>query len=198
MPKRLMMAADARFERRHIASVADKIRYLAAERPSAAFSLPQQDTSAKKRGAFKKTAAAHTYIMVKIRYAAFCAVAALCALLCACNISADSSLKELTHPCVTRYECTYARWGETDFLDDFDYIRITLLDTEKMALEYKKTGESAHSYECSYALDEKTGEFTAEAGALGIKFKEKIKIEDGEFTVSLPLMGRQLIMKFQS
>lgn len=136
--------------------------------------------------------------MVKIRYAAFCAVAALCALLCACNISADSSLKELTHPCVTRYECTYARWGETDFLEEFDYIRITLLDTEKMALEYKKTGESAHSYECSYVLDEKTGELTAEAGVLGIKFKEKIKIEDGKFTVSLPLMGRQLIMKFQS
>lgn len=136
--------------------------------------------------------------MVKIRYAAFCAVAALCALLCACNINADSSLKELTHPCVTRYECTYARWGETDFLEEFDYIRVTLLDTEKMALEYKKTGESAHSYECSYTLDEKTGELTAEAGALGIKFKEKIKIEDGKFTVSLPLMGRQLIMKFQS
>ena len=119
--------------------------------------------------------------MVKIRYAAFCAVAALCALLCACNISTDSSLKELTHPCVTRYECTYARWGETDFLEEFDYIRITLLDTEKMALEYKKTGE-----------------LTAEAGALGIKFKEKIKIEDGKFTVSLPLMGSPLIMKFQS
>ena len=44
-----MMAADARFERRHIVSAADKIRYLAAERPSAAFSLPQQDKSVKKR-----------------------------------------------------------------------------------------------------------------------------------------------------
>lgn len=136
--------------------------------------------------------------MVKIRYAAIAVLAALCATLCACGMSADSSLKELTHPCITRYECTYARWGESDFLDDFDYIRITLLDTEKMALEYKKTGEDAHSYECSYALDEKTGEFTAEAGALGIKLREKIKIENGKFTVSLPLMGRQLIMKFQS
>lgn len=193
-----MMAADARFERRHIVSAADIIRYLAAERPSAAFLCRNKIRAQKSAQAFKKPGAAHTYIMVKIRYAAFCAVAALCALLCACNISADSSLKELTHPCVTRYECTYARWGETDFLEEFDYIRITLLDTEKMALEYKKTGESAHSYECSYTLDEKTGEFTAEAGALGIKFREKIKIEDGKFTVSLPLMGRQLIMKFQS
>lgn len=193
------MAADARFERRHIVSAADKkFKYFAAEHPSAAFLCRNRIKAQKNAQAFKKNAAAHTYIMVKIRYAAFCAVAALCALLCACNISADSSLKELTHPCVTRYECTYARWGETDFLEEFDYIRITLLDTEKMALEYKKTGESAHSYECSYTLDEKTGEFTAEAGALGIKFREKIKIEDGEFTVSLPLMGRQLIMKFQS
>ena len=136
--------------------------------------------------------------MVKIRYAAFCAVAALCALLCACTTTANMSTKELTHPALDRAACAYAPGGDTDYLSEFVLLRITTLDTEKMALEYIKTGESAHSYECSYTLDEKTGEFTAEAGALGIKFREKIKIEDGEFTVSLPLMGRQLIMKFQS
>ena len=119
--------------------------------------------------------------MFKLKIAAAAEIIALCAPLCACSISADSSLKELTDPYITRYECTRAEWGGQNFLDGYDYVRITLLDRENMELSYKKTGE-----------------LKAGAGAPGIEFTEEIKIENGKFTISLPLLGRELIMQFES
>ena len=107
-------------------------------------------------------------------------------------------LIEGTDPYITRYECTRAEWDGKNFLDEFDYVRITLLDKESMAFEYKKTGEKAHSYKCAYEYDDKTGELKAGAGALDIEFTEEIKIENGKFTISLPLLGRELIMQFES
>ena len=136
--------------------------------------------------------------MFKLKIAAAAAIIALCAPLCACSISADSSLKELTDPYITRYECTRAEWGGQNFLDGYDYVRITLLDRENMELSYKKTGEDAHSYRCAYEYDDKTGELKAGADAPGIEFTEEIKIENGKFTISLPLLGRELIMQFES
>lgn len=141
--------------------------------------------------------------MVKLKYATFKYAAAaglfaICLLFCACNISADSSLKELTDPYITQYECTYAHWGETDFLEGFEYIRITLTDANNMELSYKKKGEKEHKHNCSYEYDEKTGELKAQSGALGIEFKESVIIKEGKFTIALLLMGRELIMKFES
>ncbi len=136
--------------------------------------------------------------MRKIITAAVIAVISLCALLCACNISADSSLKELTKPYITRYECTRAEWGGQNFLDGYEYIRITLADESNMELSYKKPGESEHKFNCRYNYDQTTGELTAEGTALGIKMRESVKIENGKFTISLPLLGKQLVMDFES
>ena len=137
--------------------------------------------------------------MKKMRYAT--AAAALCLPLCclsACKDIADSSLKELTKPYITRYECVLAEWGGNNFLEDFDYIRITLNDSTNMELAYKKTGESEHTFECAYTYDDDTGILRAEGTALGVKHTESVKIEDGKFTISFPLMGKQLVMRFES
>ena len=97
--------------------------------------------------AFKNSAAAHIYNMsdlLKIKIAATSALAAACVFLCSCTIDTNSSLKELTDPYITRYECTYAAWGDKEFLDEFDYIRITLTDKENMELINIKCHDIRH------------------------------------------------------
>ena len=136
--------------------------------------------------------------MVKLKIAAAAALAAACATLCACTIDTNSSIKELTDPYITRYECTYAAWGDQEFLEEFDYIRITLTDKEKLELSYKKKGDMPRVHTCRYSFDEKTGELTAEGGALGVKFKERVLIENGKFTIAFPISGKEFILRFQS
>ena len=136
--------------------------------------------------------------MVKLKIAAAAALVAACATLCACTIDTNSSIKELTDPYITRYECTYAAWGDQEFLEEFDYIRITLTDKEKLELSYKKKGDMPRVHTCRYSFDEKTGELTAEGGALGVKFKERVLIENGKFTIAFPISGKELILRFQS
>ena len=136
--------------------------------------------------------------MVKLKIAAAAALAAACATLCACTIDTNSSIKELTDPYITRYECTYAAWGNQEFLEEFDYIRITLTDKEKLELSYKKKGDMPRVHTCRYSFDEKTGELTAEGGALGVKFKERVLVENGKFTIAFPISGKELILRFQS
>lgn len=136
--------------------------------------------------------------MKKLKYAAAVAAIVLCALFSACSAGTSGSLKELTHPYIATYECTRAEWGGQDFLDGFDYIRIVLSDEKNMELKYKKQDEAERSYKCEYSYNEKTGEFATGTGALGIKFREKIVLENGKFTISLPLLGKQLVMQFES
>ena len=146
--------------------------------------------------------AAHTNGMRYRRFTAFIIIvcaAALCLMIpCACRIEADSSLKELTHPYITRYECTSATYGGDDILGSFDYIRITLLDDEVLELAFKPKDGKARVYKSSYTFDENTHELCSEIGALGVKVKEKVIVENGKFTISFPLRGKQLILKFES
>lgn len=124
--------------------------------------------------------------------------AALCVIMpCACRIEADSSLKELTHPYITRYECTSAAYGGEDILGGFEYIRITLLDESRLELAFRQKGGRAHAVKSGYTFDEDTHELCAEIGALGVKVKERVIVENGRFTISLPLRGKQLILNFE-
>ena len=146
--------------------------------------------------------AAHTNSMKYRRFAAIvfivCA-AALCLMIpCACHINADSSLKELTHPYSTRYECTSATYGGEDIMGGFEYIRITLLDDSELELAFKPKGGKARAVKSNYTFDEETHELCAEIGALGVKVKESVIVENGKFTISFPLRGKQLIMNFES
>ncbi len=136
--------------------------------------------------------------MKNLKIFAVIAAAALCALFAACTIDTSGSLKELSNPYVNQYECTSATLGGEDILGQFDYIRVLLTDESNMQIQYKRKGQSAHSENCRYRYDEETHELTAEAGILGFKLRESVKIENGQFTLTIPISGRQLIMKFSS
>lgn len=124
-------------------------------------------------------------------------MALTCILLCAFTFDKQSSLKNLTHPYINTYECTAAQLGKEDLLEQYEYFKITFLDEKQLELSFKrKKGGKQHTYRCDYQYDEKTSEFSAELGILGYKFRQTTKISNGKFTISMPILGKPLLMNF--
>lgn len=118
-------------------------------------------------------------------------------LLPACSMDMDGSIKSITKPYIAQYKCVEARLGKDDLLEKHDFIYITLLDGKELEVSFKPKNGEKHSFKCPYSFNPKTRELSGEAGILGFQFKEKVIVENGEFTISKPLGGRQLVMKFQ-
>ncbi len=123
--------------------------------------------------------------------------ATACVFLCAFTFDKDSSLKDLTHPYINTYECTAARLGNEDLLEQYEYFRITLLDEKELEVSFKrKRFGKKHIYRCNYTFNPKTRELSAELGILGYRFKQTTKISNGKFTISMPVFGKPLLMNF--
>ena len=117
---------------------------------------------------------------------------------CAFKIDENSSIKDITPPYINPYECHTATLGQTDILCGYDYIRLIIGESNSLTLLTKpKNGEE---YACfgTYAYDSATGELTADIGVLGYKMKPTTKIERGRFTITMPVLNRQLIMSFEA
>lgn len=123
---------------------------------------------------------------------------AVCLFLCAFTFDANSSVKSLTKPYITTYECTDARLGDENLLEKYDYLKLTFLDDKQLEVSFKKKKGKKHSYVCNYDYNEDTKSFKAELGIFGFKFKQETKIENGKFTLSMPMLGKPLIMNFSS
>ncbi len=140
---------------------------------------------------------AHTLLMKKASACALfiCALAFIFA--CAFTTDPASSLKSLTKPYAATYECTRATLGDKDLLEDYDYFKIIISDTDTLTLEMRKSGGKKSIFKCPCSYDEKTGCLTAEAGILGFSYKQKTKIENGKFVISMPILSKQLTMLFE-
>lgn len=131
------------------------------------------------------------------------AIIALClCILPACETSTQSftksSIKTITKPYIAQYECVEARFGEDNLLEYYDYIKIVLLNKNNLEVLYKlKDGEKT-SITGNYEIDPETREIEAEIGILGYEFKEKVKVEKGEFVISHIVMKKELYMKFKA
>lgn len=133
----------------------------------------------------------------QVLIALICIALCVVSLLPACSMSAEGSIKSLTKPYIAQYKCIEATLGEEDLLAKHDFIYITLLDDEELEVSFKLKGGSKHNFRFPYEFNEDTRELSGEAGILGYKFKERVKVENGEFTISKALGKRQLVMKFQ-
>lgn len=129
---------------------------------------------------------------------------ALCALvilllssLSACSIPTDGSIKSITKPYIAEYECVEARLGNMDLLEKYDYITITLVDKSEMLVSFKPKDGEKKSFKGEYSLNPETRELTGSAGILGASFKEKVKIENGGFTITQTALAMPLVMKFK-
>ncbi len=136
--------------------------------------------------------------MKKKIFAVMLAAVTACLFLCAFTFDSDSSVKSLTKPYIATYDCTYAQLGKEDLLEKYEYLKITFLDDKQLEVSFKRKKGKRHAYVSDYVYDDKTGEIKAEIGILGFKFRQATKIENGKFNLSMPILGRQLIMQFSS
>lgn len=122
-------------------------------------------------------------------------------LLPACSTSQASgtsgSLKSITKPYIGEYECVEAHLGETNLLEKYEFITISLLDNKKMEVSYKPKIGKKKTFEGAYEVNPDTREFTGEVGILGVRFKESTKIENGKFTLTKLIFAMPLIMNFK-
>lgn len=123
---------------------------------------------------------------------------AACMCMCAFTLDMNSSVKSLTKPYITAYDCTYAQLGKENLLDKYEYLKITFLDDEKLEVSFKRKRGKKHTYTSTYTYDDKTGELRSEIGILGFRFRQATKIENGKFNISMPILGKQLSMVFSS
>lgn len=124
----------------------------------------------------------------------------VCLTLCflpACEVRAEGSVKELTKPYIAQYECVEARLGEENLLEQYDYIRIILVDKSNMQVVIKPKNDDKHVMEGNYSLDFGTRELTGEIGILGCKFREKTTVNNGEFVISKTILSKHLYIKFK-
>lgn len=145
----------------------------------------------------------HKITIMKRKFFIVLAILALClCILPACKMDTESfarsSVKTITKPYIAQYECVEARFGEDNFIEYYDYIRVILLNKNKMELIYKLKDGDKKSVIGSYTIDPETREIDAEIGILGYKFKEKVKVEKGEFVISHIVLKKELYMKFQT
>lgn len=115
----------------------------------------------------------------------------------ACEAKAEGSIKDITKPYIAQYECVEAKLGDKDLLEEYDYIRIILVNNEKMQLVFKQKGEEKQIIDGSYTLDLSTRELEGEIGILGYRFREKATVKKGEFVISKTIFTKQLYMKFK-
>lgn len=116
---------------------------------------------------------------------------------CAFTIDENSSIKELTHPYLNTYECTRATLGETDLLEEYEYFRIILEEGDKLTVLLKRKNDIERKFASTYNYDDKTHELTAEIGVLGFTYRQKTIIDSGRFTISMPILNKQLVMIFE-
>ena len=131
--------------------------------------------------------------------AAAVAIAAF-ALICCCAfaVDPDSSVKEITKPYACTYECTRATLNGEDLLGGYEYLRVTLEKSGALIVESKKQGGAAHKLQGNYTFDDKTRELTANIGILGAVRSHRTVLENGKFTIKMPVMSKQLIMIFEA
>ena len=136
--------------------------------------------------------------MKKKIFAVLLIAAILCTCLCAFTVDMNSSVKTLTKPYITTYDCTYAQLGKENLLEKYEYLKITILDDEKLEVSFKRKKGKKHVYTSDYSYNDQTCELKADIGIFGFRFRQATKIEDGKFNVSMPILGKQLIMRFSS
>lgn len=135
--------------------------------------------------------------MKKNFFLVFIILAIMAILLPACDFKADGSIKSITHPYVAEYECVEGRLGETNLLEKYEFIKITLLNDKEFEVNFKTKNGKRYSFGGNYEIDGETREMTGEVGILGYKYREKVTVENGEFLIFKNILSKPLVIKFK-
>lgn len=118
--------------------------------------------------------------------------------LSACDIDANGSIKSITKPYITEYECVEGYLGGENLLDSYEFIKISLVDDKEMQVSFKPINGEKRSFKGFYEVNPETREISAEIGLFGVKFREKITINKGTFVITKNILTKTLLLKFKA
>lgn len=115
-------------------------------------------------------------------------------LLCFPNVK-ESTLNDITKPYLGEYECKSATLGETDYTEDFSYIKLELKPDETFVLHYclKDGNKREERGKYTYDKDKSVLRFQSEIG----DFEKEFPIQDGVILIQMRLGKKMLVMKFE-
>ena len=105
-------------------------------------------------------------------------------------------LKEITKPHLGVYECTEIQWKEEDLLNRFSRLSLELKTDEEFVLHYCEKGAKSKTERGKYVYDRENGTITLIGGVGGL-FKRDFPLSNSILTVSVPVGGDILILKFK-
>ena len=131
-----------------------------------------------------------------LKYAA-AAFAVLFALAFAgCNASELSSLRSFAKPYIGAYECTEARFGGRDLLQEFPSVVLTLEDGGTCLLEVVSASGKKRTAKGHYEYGEGNN-LLFTATVRGKTYSKNVAMENGCFVVEQMFAGQKLFLKFE-
>ena len=132
--------------------------------------------------------------MGKIKLKSTLAAGAATLMLCLGNIK-DSTLKDVARAYLGEYECSYARLGDKEYLEGFDFVRLELKKDGTYRLTFKEKTGKKHAETGRYEYDEsaKKLRFCPREDSA---FKKEFPLVDGVLTVTAQIGNQQLIVCF--
>ncbi len=120
------------------------------------------------------------------------------AVFCGFKVSELSSLREFSSPYLGEYECTEALLGGKDILKMFKTVTLTLEKEGRFTIVAKSKAGVRSEKSGTYAYEEETSELVFRAERKGKTYEKRAKLENGSFTVSQSLSGRELVLRFRA
>lgn len=115
----------------------------------------------------------------------------------ALNALALTGLKDVARPYLGVYECKYARLGETDLLEELDYITFSLLHRDVFKIEFRDKNGVRGLYRGHYTFSEKDKTITINENIFGKKVTKTFSAERGTIQVNLKFGDEALSIKFE-
>lgn len=138
---------------------------------------------------------AYTFFMVK----KLLSVAALCMCLtvsAGCDVSAMSSLTEISRPYTGEYRCEKLLLGGKDELDRFEWVKLNLAYGGKFTLRYRGAEGNEGSYAGEYEVSP-TGETITFSAKKGLrKLSQTFPVQKGAIVVDWTFGGKLLHAEF--
>lgn len=116
---------------------------------------------------------------------------------CALLTLGGGSLKSVSKPYLGEYECKNATFGEREYLDEFEFIRLELFSDERFVLSYREKNErETHKAEGRYEYDESNGTLLLKTNGTS-SIKRKFSLKNGVLLVTATLGDRLLLLRFE-
>lgn len=119
----------------------------------------------------------------------------LCVFLCV-SCKPGDTLPEVTKPYLGEYECKRAVFGETDYMQAFDYVRLTLNPDDTFTLAFQKKGGNKQEESGAYAYDLEKKEIVL-FGEDNTAYHRRFPLKDGKITIVLGIGTSTFIAEFE-